>query len=133
LYAHPSDPDIARVLGEANFIDGTAFGRAAKTPLGVLELDRVPEVGGNAADGSPLLVLVRPEQIFLSDDLKASPCSARVVETEFYGHDAVVRLRAGDAGDEVVVRTADAGDLPAVGSLVALEIRGPVAAWKRSS
>ena len=46
-----------------------------------------------SAQGSSLVVLLRPEQIALDAEHADSRTTAVVVETEFYGHDAIVRLR----------------------------------------
>ena len=53
-----------------------------------------------------------------------------VLDTEFYGHDAVIKLRADfDGATTLVVRTSNAADLPVRDAQVSLEIRGGVVAW----
>jgi len=130
IYARPSTPELAHGLGESNFLRGTASGSRVETPLGLLLLDSSSDGSGSAPEGSSLIVLVRPEQIVLSRDLGHGQGSARVVATEFYGHDAVVRLCADWDNSTIIVRTADATDLPAENSSVALSVRGPVVAWE---
>jgi hypothetical protein len=82
-----------------------------------------------ARDGASLLVLIRPEQLVLSR-VTNTAASARVLHTEFYGHDAVVKLRANfDGATTLVARTADAAELPDHDSEVGIAVRGGVVAW----
>ena len=130
LYARPSSPELAAGLGETNFLRGRARGAVVETPLGHLTLENEPVPGGRATEGAWMLVLVRPEQIVLSSEPGDDRATARVLNAEFYGHDAVVRLRAEWDGSEVITaRTSDAGTLPAEGARVALSVRGRVVAW----
>jgi iron(III) transport system ATP-binding protein len=130
LYTHPSTPELASGLGESNYLHGIASGGGVETPLGLLELESLWGESGNVSKGTSLLVLVRPEQIVLSRELANAHGTARVVATEFYGHDAVVRLRADWDNSAIIVRTADATNLPGENSPVALSVRGPVVAWE---
>ena len=130
LYAHPSSPELAAGLGETNFLRGITRGGGVETPLGLLRLEDGPAAGGTRIDGAALLVLVRPEQIVLSSEPGDDRATARVVDAEFYGHDAVVRLRADwDDSKVLIARTSDAGTLPEEGTRVALSVRGRVVAW----
>ena len=77
-----------------------------------------------------MVVLVRPEQLVLSVETAGDRPVAVVISTEFYGHDAVVRVLADLEGPRtLVVRTSQAGALPQEGSLVAISVRGNVVAW----
>jgi iron(III) transport system ATP-binding protein len=130
LYAHPSSPELAAGLGETNFLRGITRGGGVETPLGLLRLEDGPAAGGTRIDGAALLVLVRPEQIVFSSAPGDDRATARVVDAEFYGHDAVVRLRADwDDSKVLIARTSDAGTLPEEGTRVALSVRGRVVAW----
>ena len=130
LYAHPSNPELAAGLGETNFLRGTARGADVETPLGRLELEQSSEGGATPFEGALMLVLVRAEQIVLSDGASGDGPAARVVEAEFYGHDAVVRLcPEWDRSKSLIARTSEAGTLPAAGTRVVLSIRGRVVAW----
>ena len=131
LYAHPWSPELAVGLGETNFLHGTARGGAVETALGLLPLENGPASGGKSTtDGTALLVLVRPEQVVLSNDPGDDRATACVLSTEFYGHDAVVRLRAGwDDSEILVVRTSQARTAPEAGTRVGLSVRGRVVAW----
>jgi iron(III) transport system ATP-binding protein len=130
LYARPASPGLARALGEANFLSGTVRGTAVETPLGMLRLDRERR---RYEDGTALLVLVRPEQIDLVPVLSGG-ATARVLQREYYGHDAVVRARAERAPEmTLTVRIADVANLPEVGALVGVSVHGAVAGWPAPS
>lgn len=130
LYAQPASPELASQFGDVNFISGTARNGTVETPLGVLVLENPSSIEGGVSDGNALVVLVRPEQIVVHDNARGL-ASAHVIDTEFYGHDAVVKLRADfDDATTLVVRTSNATNLPARESQVFLEIRGPVVAWR---
>jgi iron(III) transport system ATP-binding protein len=148
LYARPADPALARFIGGANLLDGTLASAApdvVETILGQLELAAASEVPATGC--GPVTVLVRPEQLELEPlewpETVVGPAApsvigglaGHVVACEYYGHDAVVRVRPeagpdGTARPEVIVRTA--GD-PQVadGAFVLVRARGPVIAWAR--
>ena len=130
IYARPSSPELAREFGDVNFLKGIAKDGVVDTPLGLLELENATSIEGGVIDGTKLLVLVRPEQIILGTTHDDAVGTARVVATEFYGHDAVLKLLADfDGATTLTVRTSDASNLPARDSKVSLEIRGGVVAW----
>jgi iron(III) transport system ATP-binding protein len=131
LYCRPASPELAVGLGETNFLRGKSRGDAVETPLGLLCLKAgAPAPLAAAPVGTALVVLVRPEQIVLSDDPGEDHRGARVVEVEFYGHDAVVRLRADwDDSEIVVARISDASTVPPLGARVGVSVRGDVVAW----
>jgi iron(III) transport system ATP-binding protein len=140
LYARPVTPELASSLGGANFLAGRLCGRCAETALGRLPL--APGAGPSASSAPHRLrVLVRPEQLVLSDvpcegsdDDGRHVATARVLDAEFYGHDALVRLRPGwDASAVLVARVSDAAKLPAAGRLMRLAVRGEVVAWPEQS
>src|SRR6516164_9095147 len=99
LYGHPFDAGVARFLGESNLLAGVVRGSVAQTALGPLAVESWsgPDGGGRAR------VLVRPEQIRLSD-APGSGVEGTVESYEYFGHDAVVRVRptAPDLPDLVV-------------------------------
>src|SRR5271166_2004960 len=131
LYRAPVDPGIARFVGEANLLPGVRSGNTVRTALGELEL------ADPGAAGTAMVVAVRPEQVELLAEPGPGSLTARVVEFEYYGHDAVVRVAAGPAGNApgdggpttpLVVRTTGTGRLE-VGTTVGLRAHGPVVAW----
>jgi iron(III) transport system ATP-binding protein len=132
LYTRPADPEVARFIGEANLIDGVMADGCVDTVLGPLP---VRSDGLYGLDRAPVTVLVRPEQIELSERNGAPGLDGRIVSLGYHGHDAVVhvepeqRLTTGQPGT-IIVRTLGSCGLPA-GSAVTLRARGPVPAWPR--
>ncbi len=128
LYVHPVDAELARFVGEANLIDGTASSGLVDTALGLL-----PVVGGLRTEtGKAVTVLVRPEQMRIDHHPAADGAPAHVVSVEYYGHDAVVRVvpAASTLPSQIVVRVM--GDAPyGPGQAVSLSVGGPVKAWPR--
>ena len=123
LYRDPADLDVARFVGEAVVLAGTARSGLVECALGTLP------TRGPAVDG-PVQVLIRPEQIRFA----AGPGQdglAEVVGFSYHGADTVVRL-ALPGGDEttVVARTFDQ-EVPAVGERVRLLVAGTVAVYPR--
>ena len=127
LYRRPQDPAVARFVGEANLLAGQRGPEGVTTALGRHPLTSAPPSG--PAD-APVLVLVRPEQLELAADPPAGATAGRVEEVEFYGHDAVVRVRPeADCGTPLLeARTTD-GRLWPLGTRVALHVRGAVRAF----
>lgn len=107
LYRRPSDCWVARFLGEAEFVRGSAGGGIVETALGSFTEDR--------GLSGPVEVMIRPEAVEIVD----GGSGAVVVDREFYGHDQLVTLQLGggrrllsrigpspalDPGDEVGIR-----------------------------
>ena len=129
LYRTPVDADIATFLGEANLLPGRVEGGGVvSTGLGRLVLQEGAHQGGV---GTPVTVLVRPEQIE-ARTRNAVPAgggiAARVEERAFFGHDAVLRV-ATTAGDRLLVRITGPG-APSPDTDVLLTVRGQVMAWE---
>ncbi|HML00802.1 MAG TPA: ABC transporter ATP-binding protein [Acidimicrobiales bacterium] len=124
LYVQPVDSELAGFVGEANLIAGTASGATVDTALG-----RLPMVGTVHDSGQPVTVLVRPEQLEIGTGTDDQGVPARVVCTEYYGHDAVIRLTAEPA--ELPPLTARVVGTLQVNpdQLVHLRVTGAVKAW----
>jgi iron(III) transport system ATP-binding protein len=124
LYGRPGDVELAQFLGESNVLEGEVHDGTASTALG-----RLPVVAGTGWSARGLArVLVRPEQIRL-DESSNGGVAATVQSYEYYGHDAVVRVRP-DAADlpDLVVRVS--GGVPLEpGRRVGLSVLGGVVAW----
>jgi iron(III) transport system ATP-binding protein len=130
LYARPATPSVARAFGNANFVPGVVVGGAAQTPFGRLTLDNTNH-GDVPQEGSSVVVLVRPEQFMLHDEVHENRTTARVLDVEFYGHDAVIKLRPDfDEAVMLTARTSNPTTLPERETQVGLEIVGPVVAWR---
>jgi iron(III) transport system ATP-binding protein len=127
LYDAPVDPELAGFVGEANLIEGTSDGASAETRFGRLALR-----DGHAPAGSPVTLLVRPEQLRVRLVEEAAPgVAARVVETGFHGHDAVVRVvTEGEPPVPLLARVL--GDVRLEpGARVMVWVDGPVHSWPR--
>jgi iron(III) transport system ATP-binding protein len=125
LYGNPGDVELAQFLGESNVLDGEVDDGTAMTGLGNLPVAQSSEraVAGRAR------VMVRPEQIRLEVESCDRGLVATVVSYEYYGHDAVVRVRP-ESGNlpDLVVRVTGGVPLP-VGQRVGLSVLGPVVVW----
>jgi iron(III) transport system ATP-binding protein len=124
IYTRPVDAGVAGFVGQANLLPATAAAGVAKSVLGPLRI-----ASGSRVEGA-VKVVVRPEQLRLSPPGSDGMLSGVVTTQEYYGHDAVVRVRlSGDAGGEVVVRT-DGYEVPEVGQQVCISVRGDVIAMR---
>jgi iron(III) transport system ATP-binding protein len=124
LYGRPGDVELAQFLGESNVLDGEVHDGTATTALGPLQVDR----WNGPAGGGPAQVMVRPEQIRLEQPASGG-VSGTVESYEYYGHDAVVRVRPeADGLPNLVVRVT--GGVPfEPGHRVGLSVFGAVVVW----
>ena len=116
LYESPADIVTAAFVGEAVLLPATAHDGRAECALGTLRLQA-------ATPDGPITVLIRPEQIMLSEDPAAPP--ACVEHLNYYGHDATIGLRLLPEGPAVLARTTSRV-LPALESVVNLAVVGAV-------
>ena len=124
LYGRPGDAELAQFLGESNLLEGQVRDGVATTSLGRLPVGAWagPSEGGRAR------VMVRPEQIALGD-VATGALEGTVASYEYFGHDAVVRVRTGPDGlPDLVVRVNGWTPLP-LGHRVGLVVHGSVVAW----
>ena len=109
LYELPASRAVAEFVGDANLVDGVGEGDVARTPLGAVPL--------HAPCEGPVQVMIRPERLL------AAPGGAATVEAvEYFGHDAVYRVRLAD-GETVRSRVIGAPAL-AAGDAVTLAFTG---------
>ncbi len=132
IYTRPVDVGVAAFVGQANLLPAFAGGGMARSVIGPLRIQ-----AGARFEG-PVTVVIRPEQVRLCAPGQPGLLAGVVTHQEYYGHDAVVRVRltsrieegaARGAPDELVVRT-DGYEVPAVGEAVCLEVRGDVLAMR---
>ncbi len=129
IYQRPLDPALARFLGESNVLhanvgpNGSAA-MVADTPLGSL-----PVEGWPAPEGAGLAhVMIRPEQLVIGD-VDPARLAGTVESYEYYGHDAVARVRPETEHlPDLVVRVTGGTPLVA-GARVGLSVQGSVVAW----
>jgi len=118
LYELPATREVAEFVGDANLVEGIGQGDVARTPVGAVPL--------NAPRTGPVQVMIRPERLL------AAPGGAATVEAvEYFGHDAVYRVRLAD-GEVVRSRVIGAPALGA-GDAVTLAFTGaPTVAFPAS-
>ena len=128
LYSHPADARIARFLGDANIVSGTASAGTVETAFGRLTL-----ADGHDSPAGAAVVLIRPEQVSLQphDGGACLPGQAtgKVVHREYYGHDCVVLVDTGDGDQPLRVRCPGRSPVQA-GDLVLVRADGDVIAWQ---
>jgi iron(III) transport system ATP-binding protein len=126
LYGRPGDVELAQFLGESNVLEGDVHDGTASTALGRLSV----AAGTGSPTGGPARVLVRPEQIQLGESPNGG-IVATVQTYEYYGHDAVVRVRPdGGSLPDLVVRVSGGAPLEP-GRRVGLSVLGDVVVWPR--
>jgi len=116
VYVHPSSPEVAAFVGEANFIPGEAQGDTAQSSLGKIHLDQHAQ--------GPVRLMIRPEWLRLSstgttDDAVA----ATVTRVEFFGHDQRVHLQVNEF--QTVVARLDSAATFALGDTVHITVAQP--------
>jgi iron(III) transport system ATP-binding protein len=119
LYRLPASPAVAQAVGDADFLEGQAWGHEAECALGRVRLVRPAE--------GPVTLLFRPEGLTLEPD-EHGP--AAVVAREFYGHAQVVTVRL-PTGAELRVRLLPDEPAP-LHQRVTVRSRGPVVAFPRT-
>ena len=121
LYRCPVDAELARFVGEAVLLPGTASGATATCALGRLRL------AAGMPDGA-VDIMVRPEQIRLT---QGEGVAATVVSVTFYGHDATVTLDLAGQDARVTARV-QGYRRPTTGEAVRVTVEGEVVAFARS-
>jgi iron(III) transport system ATP-binding protein len=99
LYAQPVDAELAGMIGGVNLIPGTARGSVVTTFLGTMS----SRPSSAAPRQGAVIVLVRPEQVRVLDDVDAPGTLGVVVSSEYHGHDVVLRVETASAGDPTSV------------------------------
>ncbi len=132
LYARPIDDELARFVGDANLIAGVLENTIVETPLGRLA---ALWHGEPLPPGSPVTVLVRPEQIDLRPpDDERDGLDGRVLRAGYHGHDAVLHVQIDQGGAERLLLVRTLGDARlSPGSPVKLAAHGPVPVWPAGS
>jgi iron(III) transport system ATP-binding protein len=118
LYGAPVDQRVGRFVGDANLVPGHLHGSAVRCVLGTVTVRSRPE----GEDGSPVVLLLRPEQLRLAPGPGSEAAVGQVAEVVFYGAHASVRLELAD-GTSLQVRV-DPATVPSVGERVGVEVTG---------
>ncbi|WP_373302167.1 ABC transporter ATP-binding protein [Streptomyces flaveus] len=101
LYRHPADPWVADFVGDAVLLPGTVeTDGTARTPLGTVSLGAPP---AGLRTGT---VLLRPEQLRLTDPTAEDAVRGTVTDVCYYGHDAMVTVSVDGHDAPVGIRVA---------------------------
>lgn len=126
LYRTPISPEVARIVGDCDFLAGVAQGKVAATELG-----KLPVVlnGGSVPDGTELMLMVRPQ------DMEVKPSETGdciVVGVEYRGGETILTVQI-PLGETLRCRQAGYSDLVR-GTRVTFETRDatPLLAFVKS-
>jgi iron(III) transport system ATP-binding protein len=124
LYHRPATRDVAKFVGEVNFVPGTAQNGRLRCVLG-----DVPACGECAG---PVEAMLRPEALHLRAlQEEDKGVGATILTREFYGHDQLVKLRL-DSGPILCSRLGGGpGFRP--GERVSVEVRGEALIFPETS
>ena len=89
LYRDPPTLDTATSIGEVNVLEANTNSGYARCALGLVPVRRN---GSEPPDGASRLLL-RPEQLVVHFEDPGGAAVGEVVEVEYYGHDALARVR----------------------------------------
>jgi iron(III) transport system ATP-binding protein len=143
LYSRPVNGEVARFVGHGNLLLGRLENGLVHSVLGVIAV----ELGARAPERCAVGVLVRPEQIDLSEGDGIAPGELLphgvVVSREFHGHDVLVGVRLDEpawgqasgstrAAFELFARL-PGPEAPEPGTRVSIRVRGTAAAWVSST
>ncbi len=120
-YHRPVNRQVARFIGDAQFLPGSASGEFVSTELGSLPLAR--KIHGEVN------VLIRPEMLDLGDDPARGGLPVSVIERRFVGRELLATVEA-ESGARLVVRALN--DAPwVVGDDLFVSVKGTVIAFHR--
>jgi len=122
LYRAPVDLDVARFVGDAVIVPGTARSGVVDCVLGRLSTP-------NTAAAGKVQVMIRPEQVRLVARDAADAVPADVLGHSYYGPHSLVQLRLRDATQSTLsTRTFDF-PVPDTGEVVGVVVSGSVAVY----
>jgi iron(III) transport system ATP-binding protein len=126
LYRAPVDLDVARFVGDAVVVPGTAWSGFVDCVLGRLSTPNVAATG-------KVQVMIRPEQVRLVARDAEGAVPADVLGHRYYGPHSLVQLRLRDAAHSALsTRTFDF-PVPAAGEVVGVVVSGSVAVYPSPS
>ncbi|MZE79078.1 ABC transporter ATP-binding protein [Streptomyces xinghaiensis] len=105
VYRHPADLWVAGFVGEAVTLPGTARDGAAVTALGRIPVTAPPGDGGAVNGSREGTVLLRPEQLRLTEAAAAETLGT-VLDVSYFGHDAMVTVVVEGLDSPVDIRVA---------------------------
>jgi putrescine transport system ATP-binding protein len=99
LYRRPATRFAAALLGDVNLIEGR-MGSDAAEGVGIVETGlgplRVAELDGDWAQGTPVMIALRPERLAILPDDDGAGLAGTVVETTYLGDRLRRRIRMAD-------------------------------------
>ena len=104
VYHTPSSPEVARICGSANFIDGVIESGWAATEVGRLQWSTTDD---SVDEGSHVWVLVHPDDFRVQYSAEGR---AKVVSSEFRGDETILRILL-PSGKLIHTRNASSGAL----------------------
>jgi iron(III) transport system ATP-binding protein len=128
LYQDPPGLDAAASIGEFNLLAGQASGDTARTVLGEIP---IVAAGPGPVQGS-CQVMLRPEQLEVKLVGARAETTARVLEVQYLGHDALAHLRVDDASAPVLLARIPGQLRLEPGQAVWVEVTSPGRAWPAS-
>jgi ABC-type Fe3+/spermidine/putrescine transport system ATPase subunit len=120
VYRSPSGLGVARFVGQCVELPASVAGGVAVTALGRMPVDVVLP-GSGVSHG---VVVLRPEQLRLLPLTTGEGTAGEVVGGEYFGHDALVRVRIGGDDRPVEVQVRTLGEIPERGA-VRVGVSGP--------
>lgn len=120
LYVDPADEQVAAFMGHTTLLFGRAEGGTAECELGRLALKN-PVLTGH------VVIALRPEQVVVTG-AGTKGVVGTVLEVNYFGHDASVRVAVAGSAVTVTARTLT-GAVPLAGDLVRVSVNGAVTAF----
>jgi iron(III) transport system ATP-binding protein len=132
LYLAPPDEVAARYLGDVNVLPAEVHGGVAHCALGDVPLrvagaepaTPATQTARGLASAAGTSVLLRPEQLILRRDATAGGIPARVIGSEFYGHDAMVHIELATSLRDHLLARVQGDELFTAGDRVWVASRG---------
>jgi iron(III) transport system ATP-binding protein len=124
LYRDPPTIDTATSIGEVNVLDANTSSGYAQCALGLIPVRRN---GSEPPDGASRLLL-RPEQLAVHFEDPGGAVLGEVVEVEYYGHDALARVRLPGQEQDLLARLSGEIEIER-GQRVWIRVVGAGTAW----
>ena len=125
VYRAPTGLGVARFVGQCVELPAQVTAGVARTALGDLAVEDAHASGLSVAGRG--VVMLRPEQLRLLPVDGSAGTAGEVVGGEYFGHDALVRVRIGAgavAGESLEVQVRTLGEIPERGA-VRVGVSGP--------
>ncbi len=121
VYLNPISAEVALSTGDIDVIPAIKLANSRYSSA-------LNEVGFNLANKPTAnlgQILIRPEEISISDEVTADSVTATITKINYYGHDALVELKVGESLQDLRARIAGPSKYR-VGDTVSISHKGPV-------